>query len=123
MAASYLPKPTRWGPTAVNPTCHFSAALNEQAVCLLHDVCFVQRSDLLALVVAGILEGVLSNTCAGHACDHLQAPCMTTGKAAPAYKGSTRTIAARGQESPPTHAGLGVEGMSELEVGKAAAAW
>ncbi len=51
---------------------HLSAAFDEEAVCHLHDVCLVNRTDFLAAVVLSILEGILCHAGAGNPCDDLK---------------------------------------------------
>mmetsp|Transcript_9968 Transcript_9968/g.24912 ORF Transcript_9968/g.24912 Transcript_9968/m.24912 type:complete len:214 (-) Transcript_9968:516-1157(-) len=51
---------------------HLAAALQEQAVRLLHDVGLVHRAHLLAVVLLGVLEGKLRNTQRCLAGDDLQ---------------------------------------------------
>ena len=51
---------------------YLSAALDEEAICHLHDVGFVNGVDALAAIVPRVLEGVLCYACAGVARDDLQ---------------------------------------------------
>lgn len=49
-----------------------AAALEEEAISGLHDVGFVNRCHLLTAVLAGVLKGILGDTCGCRACDDLQ---------------------------------------------------
>lgn len=49
----------------------FSAALDEEPVCHLHDVGLVYCCDLVAAVVTCVLECIFSYSGTGNSCDNL----------------------------------------------------